>query len=154
MKKLCTLMLFTAAIGCGPDDDDKAPGVEVADQTLSGEFAGEPFEFRSGWAADIFGDGEYWIELGPAESDDPCASRTSSDRKLLFQVPPEPMDERLSFNNNVTFSYGEGQNDIAVSGRLIIERFDDRVVGGLNASTTDHQVNGTFDIPVCEEAPF
>lgn len=144
------IVMFGAA--CGSDEGKGADRYEVAQSALSGTIAGETFEAKSGFAADVFGDGEYWVELHASVVEDPCSRQFPQGPHIILRATPEPMDAPLGLQNNITFAYGEAQNDIATTGRLIIDGVDgDRLTGGLNAVMKDSAVDGTFDVPVCAD---
>ena len=126
---------------------------EISDEVLSGTVAGEPFVFTSGSAQDVFGEGELWIDLYTVEVEDPCGFAVNPDgAKIIITSDGQPSDDALSLANNITFSYGEGQNDVATTGRLVIDGIDgDVLTGGLYAVMGDHIVNGRFEVPVCAE---
>lgn len=146
---LALVMFLTAS--CGADDGDSKDGYEVSQSTLTGTVGGEAFEVRGGFAEDKFGDGEYWVELHNEPLEEPCGFNQSTDGpKIILSVTPEPMDEPLSFQNNITFSYGDAQNDIATQGRLIIDGAEgDTLSGGLYAVMDANEVDGTFSVPIC-----
>lgn len=143
------LVMFGTA--CGADDKDgDGGGFEIAQGALAGQIAGMPFETKSGFARDVFNDGEYWIELHDAEVEDPCAMSFPDGPHIILRSDGQPMDAALSLQNNITFTYGEAQNDIATTGRLVIDGIDgDMLSGGLYAKMDASEVDGTFSVPVC-----
>lgn len=142
--------LFFAA--CGPDDEEES--YEISSSELSGTVAGQPFTVKSGYAEDKFGDGELWIELHPTEVEDPCDPFAyESEPHIIISTTPEVKDVSLSLQNNITFAYQDGdtsQNDVATTGRLVIDVADDsKIAGGLYATMDEHEVDGQWEVPVC-----
>jgi hypothetical protein len=151
---LVTTLLFGA--GCGPDDKDDGPAYEVSSGNLTGTIAGEQFAFVSGFATDLFGDGEYWIELHGSETEDPCNTFGYEDEPhVIISTSPEAKDIDLGLTNNITFAYPSGdtsENDVSTTGRLIIDEVsEESVSGGLYARFEDHEVDGHFTVPFCPD---
>ncbi len=144
-----TLMMFGAACG-GDENKDGKGGYDIASSPLEGQIGGEAFQVKSGFAADVFGDGDYWVELHATESEDPCSRQFPSGPHIILTTDLQPADTALGLQNNITFTYGEAQNDIGTTGRLVIDGVSDgRLTGGLYASMRDNEVDGTFDVVVC-----
>ena len=152
MKHALTICIVCSA-ACGPDSEGKSTTHEISQSLLAGAIAGEAFEFKSGWAADVFGDGEYWVELHGTEVEDPCASRQFPDGPfIILSVLPEPSDANLTLQHNITFAHGDAENDVATTGRLVIDGVAEGTLsGGLYATMREHEVDGTFSVPVCSE---
>lgn len=152
VKGAVSLALVMFGVACGSDEGGKSGGYEVSQSALTGTIAGEAFEAKSGFAKDFFGDGEYWVELHNTEVEEPCSAQFPAGPHIILSVKPEPMDQALSLQNNITFAHGEAENDIATSGRLIIDGVQgDRLTGGLIAEMGDSEVDGTFDVKVCAD---
>lgn len=152
MKSLALAATLLVA-ACGPGDDDDET-YEVSSSALSGSIGGETFEFKSGYAEDKFDDGELWVELHMQEVEDPCDPFAyESSPHIIISTTPEPKDVSLSLQNNITFAYQDGdtsQNDIATTGRLIIDSADgETLTGGLYAIMNANEVDGQFEVPIC-----
>lgn len=161
MNRWFSLVMFAlipALSACGPADDEEEV-YDVSTSPLSGTVAGESFSVASGFARPGFEEGELSIELHPVEVEDPCAlsAFTDSRRMILFSIVSEPQDVELGFGTGqtVTFAYedadGGFQNDVATTGRLMIDEVSEStLIGGLYAEMDDHVVDGQFEVPVCE----
>lgn len=152
MSMLClatSVTLFGSA--CGGEEEEERH--EVSTSELSGTVAGEPFTVEGGYAEDKFGDGELWVELFSEPLEDPCNTFTyPTGPSIIISTTPEEKDVDLSLQNNITFSYQEGDtsaNDVSTDGRLIIESVGDTLVGRLYATFGDHEVDGRFEVEVC-----
>ncbi len=151
--------LLLVGVGCGPGEEDEE-SYEVSSETLTGTVAGESFTFTSGFAADLFDDGEYWVELHPSDAEDPCDPFAYEEEPhIIISTTPEPADIDLSFSNNITFAYPAedvSENDVSTQGRLIIDKANEETVeGGLYAifesDGKSHEVDGQFTVPFCPD---
>ncbi len=139
--------------GTNVGTSNNTPGDSILEQPLTGVVAGSAFVFASGFAMDLFEDGELWIELHSTPNDEPCARNFDAAPHIILSATGEPEDGPLGLANNITFAYDEddgAMNDIATKGRLVIDGIQGEVLsGGLRATMGDHHVNGTFAVPVC-----
>ena len=142
-----------ALLGCSSEGGGDH---EISDQTLQGTINAADWTFVSGFADDLFGDGELWIELyavAPAGGD-PCSfSAYSGEASIILSVAPDPIDVELSLSTNITFNYeddGQTENDIGTEGRLIVDKStDDTIGGGLYAVFESSEVDGNWEVPIC-----
>jgi len=159
---LVALVASVALPACGSDaNKDEGPSYEITDQALQGKINGEDWKFVSGYAEDKFGDGELWIELHPSDptDGDPCGfSPFDSEPHIIVSGKAEEVDESLSLANNITFTYGEAENDISTKGRLVIDTVtDSKIGGGLYAEFSDSsgsvtdKVDGNWEVQICTD---
>lgn len=142
------------ALGC---DGGGGGGYDIADGPLSGKFAGSDWTFVNGWTDDFLSDEEgFFTSLYDVEAE-ACGFSPDADRQILLQVPREPGEYELSFGQNVTFSFGDNENNVATIGRMVVEEVTDTEVSvGLYAifgSDKDFEVSGHFTATVCPPSP-
>jgi hypothetical protein len=153
MRSLIMALCAAAAActaGCGG-------GYEIADGPLSGKIAGADWTFVTGWTDDFLSDEEgFFTSLYDIETE-ACGVSPDTDWLLLLDVPTEPGEYELSFSQNVTFAWGDNNNNIATIGRMVVERVTDEEVDvGLYAifgSDPDFEVSGHFTASVCPSTP-
>lgn len=153
------LFLFTALIsmflGCGGDAEE-TPEISILDQPLQGVIDGEPWTFKYGIARDTR-DGEAFITMTSKEAnmDSPCRiSLSDKSPRILMSYIPEVFEANLSLANNLTFSYGDFQNDVSTTGEIRFDFVDDNMIrGALVATMRDHKINGNFELVRCPD-PF
>jgi hypothetical protein len=149
MMALCAAAAACAA-GCGG-------GYTIDDGPLSGTFAGQDWTFVNGWSDDFLSDDEsLFVSLYDVESME-CGFPTNVDREILLDVPRKTGEYKLSFGQNVTFAYGDSQNNVATTGLMQVEEVTDTEVSvGLYVifgGDSDFELSGHFTATICAPTP-
>ena len=157
LAALAGLAALSVVVACDPVAKEPEP-IDYADTPLSGTIDGAAWSIAAAHSDSFLDDEDgYFAVFVETAAADLC-SPGSDGRSVITRVPLVVGEERLSLSNNATFSYpddnGDIQNDVAISGGLRVDEIDEAagvVKGALNASTSDHEVNGTFEMTICVE---
>lgn len=153
---LLSLALAPAVVAaCGPKEPEP---IDYADTPLAGTIDGAAWTMAVAHSDSFLDDEDgffaVFLETAPAET----CSPGGDGRQVLARVPLEVGEQRLTLSHNATFSYVDDndvtQNDVAIRGGIRVDEVDEDagvVKGALNASTSDHEVNGTFEMTICVE---
>ena len=126
---------------------------------MSGKVGGQPWTLVSG-------ETHAFLSMGKAqffttmymESVTPCtgAGFSVTTNQLIMNIPMTPGDYNLSLDLSQTFVVdpgGSDQNDIAISGRIVVDQVTATMVsGGANIQfDADNSVSGQFQATVCAQ---
>lgn len=147
----CVSAACSSDAGAGDSDEP------VAKSTLTGMIGGESFTARSATAIPGFDDdGTRRVEVYDTEVT--CDTAAGGGRSVIASVPWQSgFASALSLNQNVTLYEGEGQNNVATSGRIeVIDAPAEGETGVVRIRAfidDDNQVEGEIEVQVCPD-PF
>jgi hypothetical protein len=143
--------------GCGSSGGGSS--FDIPTTTLSGKVGGQPWTLVSG-ETDAFlsmGKAQFFTTMY-MESVTPCtgAGFSVTTNQLIMNIPMTPGDYNLSLDLSQTFVVdpgGSDQNDIAISGRIVVDQVTATMVsGGANIQfDADNSVSGQFQATVCAQ---
>lgn len=150
------VVVVATCFACDVPKEDEP--LVFADTPLAGTIDGAPWTMTAAHSDSFLDDEDgyfaVFLETAPADS----CSPGSEGRSVLTRVPLEVGEQKLSLSKNLTFSYedenGDVQNDVAIRGGIRVDEIDEAagvVRGALQASTGDHEVDGTFEMTICAE---
>jgi hypothetical protein len=141
--------------GCGSDGDGDE-SFDIAAGTLSGKVGGQSWTFVAGEASSLFADDDtFFTDLYAEPIPSACQNGPPSSRnQLIFNLPMQPGDYRLSLGLTATFVIEDGgttDNLGATRGRLVVEEVTDSTVRGKAhvVFDADNEVDGTFQVARC-----
>jgi hypothetical protein len=150
-------VLFATAIAslaaCGGDGDG-TPGT-IAAVPLAGTIDGQPWTFVAGQTDAFLSDtgDTFFATLFDKPFAAPCDELQPQDatHSLILNIPKAVGRYALSLRLNQTFSYPDGQNDVATSGTLeVTELTATSLSGGVKMATgSRNSVEGQFMITIC-----
>lgn len=144
--------LALAFAGCSSSSDsDSQP---IAASPLSGQVGGQPWTFQLG-ATDAFlsqGGGDF-VAVLYATSYTPCTDSDPIGPHLFVAVPRQPGVYPLTAMRNVTFTFNDADNQIALDGEVEVHDVTaTRVTGGLRTRVdAGNDVDGQFQLTVCPD---
>lgn len=159
---ICRLLALGALAlpACGgssgsPADGGPSPGSgDISTQPLAGKIGGQPWTFAAAETnAFLSTDDRFWVDVA-AVAFTPCTDSVPFEtNRLILNVPKAPGTYNLSLDLNQTFVvYADPiQNDIAISGKLVVESVTSTTIKGaakFSFKTTD-SVDGTFEATIC-----
>lgn len=167
---LFLVALAPAAVSCGvsspdptttvsPGHDDAHPNVgDLPTTPAAGTVAGAPWTIASAITSpDAFGKDLLHLELSDVAVAHPCdrfASTGTKARRVLGAFAPQAgtYDFNMSTSRLLTFTYGDGQNDLG-EGRVIIDEITDTAVKGRISFHFDEAefVDGAFTAKRCKK---
>ena len=150
MTKFTTCLLLSATIGATACTISTSQDIDPTQ--LSGTVNGLPWAFQMG-QTDAFlsaGQDDFYATLYP-RSYTPCSVSEPNAPHLIVSIPRLPGDYSMGFSRNMTFVDGD-LDMVAVDGRIVVDSVSaDRVTGGLHGTYDfDNEVNGQFDIHICQ----
>ncbi len=152
-KRMVFLFAAAAAVGalgCGSDE----PTYDIASGALAGKHNGKAWKFVAGQTNSFLSDEDgFFTELYDVEFETCGFGQPTADRKLLLNVPTAEGEYELGLKTNVTFAFGEGENNVATEGLLVVEKVTaDSVDVGVYAifnQDPNFEVSGQFTATIC-----
>jgi hypothetical protein len=148
------VLVATAIAGLAACGGDGAPGT-IAAVPLAGTIDGQPWTFVAGQTDAFLSESSdtFFATLFDKPFAAPCDELQPQDatHSLILNIPKAVGRYALSLTLNQTFSYPEGQNDIATSGTLeVTELTATSLSGGVKMATgSRNSVEGQFMITIC-----
>ena len=160
MKKLLLITLLSVlCIACSietevEDVSTSQPVVEpIKAATMDGEVGGNAWTFIKGRVkASSFSQGKFDFDFWDEDFENECDNFTfGSAKKLIGMLPLSVGTIELNMENNITF-FHDNQNNIATSGRLVIESIENDIVRGKLIAKFDESnyTNGEFELVLCQ----
>jgi hypothetical protein len=151
-KHIALALLFSSTlVACGTDD---GPGDVDMTQTLSGTVGGQAWTFAAGETNAFLseGDDNFFAELYPSAYTQ-CGFSAPSGNHLIVAIPKTAGEYEMNTSRGMTFVVGDSENLISFSGKVIVSEVTaTSIKGGLVGSYDgQNEVNGTFDLKICED---